>query len=87
MKTLKFIQTHSAAEIAEKMPKDYYGKNKDLYLQALQNSLPMYSPDGRMPKGGPETVLKVLSAFNPNVKGKHIDLSKTYTNAFVDQAK
>ena len=87
VKTLEVIETRSAAEITEKMPKDYYGKNKDLYLQALQNSLPMYSPDGRMPKGGPETVLKVLSAFNPNVKGKHIDLSKTYTNAFVDQAK
>ncbi len=87
VKTLKFINTHSAAEITEKMPKDYYGNNKALYVQALQNSLPMYSPDGRMPKDGPETVLKVLSAFNPNVKGKHIDLSKTYTNEFVDQAK
>lgn len=87
VKTLKYINTHSATEIADKMPKDYYGKNRDLYVQALQNSLPMYSPDGRMPKGGPETVLKVLSAFNPNVKGKHIDLSKTYTNEFVDQVK
>lgn len=87
VKTLKFINTHSAAEIADKMPKDYYGNNKALYVQALQNSLPMYSPDGRMPNGGPETVLKVLAAFNPNVKGKHIDLSKTYTNEFVDQAK
>ncbi|MBN4664780.1 ABC transporter substrate-binding protein [Pandoraea nosoerga] len=87
VKTLKYINTHSATEIADKMPKDYYGKNRDLYVQALQNSLPMFSPDGRMPKGGPETVLKVLAAFNPNVKGKHIDLSKTYTNEFVDQVK
>lgn len=86
VKTLKYINTHTAAEITEKMPKDYYANNKALYLQALQNSLPMYSPDGRMPKDGPETVLKVLAAFNPNVKGKHIDLSKTYTNAFVDAA-
>ncbi|WP_418303976.1 ABC transporter substrate-binding protein [Pandoraea faecigallinarum] len=87
VKTLKYINTHSAAEITEKMPKDYYGSNKALYVQALHNSLPMYSPDGRMPKDGPDTVLKVLAAFNPNVKGKHIDLSKTYTNEFVDQAK
>jgi NitT/TauT family transport system substrate-binding protein len=40
-----------------------------------------------MPPGGPETVLQVLSGFNPNVKGKHIDLAKTYTNEFVSQAK
>lgn len=87
VKTLKFINTHSAAEIADKMPKDYYGNNKPLYVQALQNSLPMFSPDGRMPAGGPETVLQVLSGFNPNVKGKHIDLSKTYTNEFVSATK
>jgi NitT/TauT family transport system substrate-binding protein len=87
VKTMRFIKTHSAAEIAEKMPKDYYGKNKELYVQALQNSLPMYSPDGKMPVGGPETVLSVLAGFNPNVKGKHIDLSRTYTNEFVSQVK
>jgi NitT/TauT family transport system substrate-binding protein len=87
VKTLKFIKTHTAEEIAQKMPKDYYGNNKDLYVQALNNSLPMYSPDGRMPAGGAETVLSVLSAYNPNVKGKKIDLSKTYTNEFVDAAK
>ena len=87
VKTLKFIKTHSAAEIADKMPKDYYGNNKQLYIQALENSLPMYSADGKMPVGGPETVLSVLAGFNPNVKGKHIDLSKTYTNEFVNLVK
>ncbi|MGS0743175.1 ABC transporter substrate-binding protein [Glaciimonas sp. GG7] len=86
-KTLKYIKTHSAAEIASKMPKDYQGKDNALYVQALQNSLPMFSPDGMMPVGGPETVLQVLAGFNPNVKGKHIDLSKTYTNEFIPQDK
>jgi hypothetical protein len=69
------------------MPADYYGGNKTLYVQALKASLPMYSSDGRMPDGGPETVLKVLTSFNPNIEGKHIDLSKTYTNEFVDRVK
>ncbi|AYR25594.1 ABC transporter substrate-binding protein [Herbaspirillum rubrisubalbicans] len=87
VKTLRFIHTHTAEEIADKMPKDYYGNNKPLYIQALHNSLPMYSQDGKMPKGGPETVLAVLSGFNPNVKGKHVDLSKTYTDEFVNAVK
>ncbi|MEX3937015.1 ABC transporter substrate-binding protein [Paraburkholderia phymatum] len=87
VKTLQFIHTHSPEEIAAKMPADYYGGNKALYVQALKASLPMYSADGKMPDGGPETVLKVMSGFNANIKGKHIDLSKTYTNEFVDQAK
>jgi NitT/TauT family transport system substrate-binding protein len=85
VRTLRFIQAHSAEEIAAKMPADYYGGNKTLYVQALKASLPMYSPDGKMPEGGPETVLKVMGGFNANIKGKHIDLSKTYTNEFVDR--
>ncbi|HIE1650189.1 TPA: ABC transporter substrate-binding protein [Burkholderia cenocepacia] len=87
VRTLQFIHTHSADEIAAKMPADYYGGNKVLYVQALKASLPMYSSDGKMPEGGPETVLKVLSDFNPNIKGKHIDLSRTYTNDFVNRVK
>jgi len=85
--TLKYIQTHSAEEIADKMPADYYGGNKKLYVQALKASLPMYSPDGKMPPEGAEVVLKVMAGFNPNIKGKKIDLSKTYTNEFVNQVK
>ena len=82
-RTLNFIATHSADEIAAKMPKDYYGNNKDLYVAALKSSLPMFTKDGRMPADGPDTVLKVLSAFNPSVKGKHIDLAKTYSNDYL----
>jgi NitT/TauT family transport system substrate-binding protein len=87
VRTLKYIQTHSAEEIAAKMPADYYGGNKALYVQALKASLPMYSPDGKMPAEGPEVVLKVMAGFNPNIKGKKIDLSRTYTNEFVNQVK
>jgi NitT/TauT family transport system substrate-binding protein len=87
VKTLHFIHTHSAAQIAAKMPKDYYAGNEQLYIQALQGSIPMFTADGRMPEGGPETVLKVLSTFKPAVKAAHIDLSKTYTTEFVSHAK
>ncbi|MEM5327604.1 ABC transporter substrate-binding protein [Paraburkholderia sp. JHI2823] len=85
-RTLNFIATHSADEIASKMPKDYYGSNKELYVAALKNSLPMFTKDGRMPADGPDTVLKVLAAFNPSVKGKHIDLAKTYSNDYLPAA-
>lgn len=81
VRTMQFINTHSAEEIAAKMPDDYQ-KDKPLYVSALKASLPMFTKDGKMPSDGPETVLKVLSAFNPSVKGKHIELAKTYTNEF-----
>ncbi|TDY20923.1 NitT/TauT family transport system substrate-binding protein [Paraburkholderia sp. BL6665CI2N2] len=82
VRTMQFIHTHSAEEIAAKMPSDYQ-KDKPLYVSALKASLPMYTADGKMPADGPATVLKVLSAFNPSVKGKHVELDKTYTNEFV----
>ena len=47
----------------------------------------MFTPDGMMPEGGPETVLAVLSGFSKSVQGKQIDLSKTYTTEFVKNAK
>jgi NitT/TauT family transport system substrate-binding protein len=87
VKTLKFINTHSAAEIADKMPKDFYAGDKDGYVKALADGKAMFTPDGVMPAGGPETVLAVLSAFSKNVKGKTIDLSKTFTTEFVKNAK
>ena len=87
VKTLKFIATHSAAEIADKMPKDFYAGDKEGYVKALADGKSMFTADGVMPAGGPETVLSVLAAFSKNVKGKTVDLSKTYTTEFVKNAK
>jgi len=83
-RTMQYLHTHKAAEIAEKIPRDYYGSDKALYVQALDSSLAMFTTDGRMPAGGPENVLKVLATYKPLVKSKNIDLSKTYTNAYID---
>lgn len=83
VKTLRFINTHNAAEIAEKMPKDFYVGDKEGYVKALAEGKGMFTADGVMPRGGPETVLSVLAAFSKNVKGKTVDLSKTYTTEFV----
>ena len=87
VKTLKFINSHSAEEIADKMPKDFYVGDKDAYVAALAAGKAMFTPDGVMPEGGPETVLKVLSSFKKELKGTEIDLSKTYTTEFVKNAK
>jgi NitT/TauT family transport system substrate-binding protein len=85
--TLKWIQGHSGMEIADKMPADYYaGVGKAAYAAALDSEKGIFNPTGIMPPDGPKTCLAVLSAFNPNVKGKSIDLSKTFTNRFVSAA-
>lgn len=86
VKTLKWMSTHSSTQIADKMPADYSQGNKILYAAAIESTLPMFTKDGVMPKEGPETVEKVLKAFNPNIKNAKIDLSKTFTTEFVEKA-
>jgi NitT/TauT family transport system substrate-binding protein len=85
--TLGWIHSHTAAEIADRMPADYYSAvGKDAYAKALDSEKGIFNPTGVMPSDGPQTCLAVLSAFNPNVKGKTIDLSKTFTDEFVKAA-
>jgi NitT/TauT family transport system substrate-binding protein len=84
--TLKWIHTHTPEEIMAKMPDNLLGPDKALYLAALKNTIPMYSQTGRMDPKGAQAVLDVFSQSSPAVKNAHIDLSKTYTNAFVDKA-
>jgi len=88
-RTMGWIGSHDAAAIAAKMPKDYDGGDPALYQESIKDSSPMFTADGRMPEGGPETVLDVLGTFSDTVKAKKdsIDLEKTYTTRFVDAAK
>jgi NitT/TauT family transport system substrate-binding protein len=84
--TLKWIHSHTPEEIMAKMPDDLVGPDKALYLAALKNTIPMYSTTGRMDPKGAEAVLSVFSQSSPDVAKAKIDLTKTYTNKFVEQA-
>ncbi len=84
--TLAWIHSHSADEIMAKMPEDLVGADKALYLAALKNTIPMYSTTGRMDPKGAQAVLAVFSQSSPEVAKANIDLTRTYTNKFVDAA-
>jgi NitT/TauT family transport system substrate-binding protein len=84
--TLKWIHSHTPEEIMAKMPPEMVGKDKDLYLAALKNTIPMYSESGLMDPKGAAAVLAVFSQSSPDVAKANIDLSKTYTNTYVDAA-
>ncbi|MEU2871727.1 ABC transporter substrate-binding protein [Streptomyces olivoreticuli] len=86
VKTLAWMAAHSPEEIAAKMPADYAKGGKELYVQAVRNTLPMFTRDGVMPEDGPKTVHDVLKAFNPTIRNADIDLEKTYTTEFVRKA-
>src|SRR6202521_2906932 len=60
--TLGWIHAHSPEEIMAKMPPEMVGKNKELYLAALKNTIPMFSESGRMDPKGADAVLAVVRA-------------------------
>jgi NitT/TauT family transport system substrate-binding protein len=84
--TLKWIHSHTPEEIMAKMPENLVGPDKALYLAALKHTIPMYSTTGLMDPKGAQAVLAVFSQSSPEVKNANVDLSKTFTNKFVEQA-
>jgi NitT/TauT family transport system substrate-binding protein len=83
---LKWMAGRTAEEIAAVMPEDYALGDKALYGQSIKNSLPMYSRDGRFSREGVEVAYKVLKEFDPEVGGARIEVTATYTDAFVAKA-
>ncbi|MBX4863195.1 ABC transporter substrate-binding protein [Rhizobium sophorae] len=85
VKALAWMNTHSAEEIVEKLPKEFISGDRDTYVKAVQNAKPIFSVDGKFSETDAQTPLAVLKSFNEKVAAATIDLSKTYTNAFVDK--
>jgi NitT/TauT family transport system substrate-binding protein len=87
VRTLKWIKSHSAEEITAKLPKDFYGEDKDFFISVLKANLGMLSPDGLMPADGPDNVLKTLKVADTKTDWSSVDLKLTYDNSFVQKAK
>jgi len=84
VRALKWMSEHSAEEIVATLPSEYISGDAETYTQAVQNAMAIFSPDGMFNTTDIETPLKVLQTFNESVARADIDLSKTYTNAFVE---
>ncbi len=82
--TMHWINTHSAADIANAMPASYVSNGlttKADYITALAQDKGQFLPDGMMPASGPATVL-AIDKFVGNVTTP-VNLSSTYTNQYV----
>ncbi len=81
--TMHWINTHSAADIANAMPAAYVSNGittKAAYVAELAQDKGQFLPDGMMPASGPATVL-TIEKFVGNVTGP-INLATTYTNQY-----
>jgi NitT/TauT family transport system substrate-binding protein len=85
--TMHWINTHTPAQIAAKMPPDYVSNDlvsKADYIKALSEDKGQYLPDGLMPPSGPATVAETEKVIGTDVSS--VDPSKTYTNEFAQVA-
>ena len=87
--TLGWMKTHTAADVANVMPKDFVSNqltSKDEYIAALKADWGQFNLDGLgiMPKNGPQTVFDIQKAAG-KVSGT-VDLAKTYTDEYVQAA-
>jgi NitT/TauT family transport system substrate-binding protein len=86
VKALEWMNSHSAEEIVEKLPKEFISGDRETYIRAVENAKAIFSTDGLISEENVKTPLAVLKSFNEKVAAAEIDLSKTYTNDFVGKA-
>ena len=82
--TAHWISTHTAADIANKMPPGFVSNGlttKADYVAALAQDMGQFLPDGMMPASGPATAY-AIDKLAGNVT-RPVNLSSTYTNKYV----
>ncbi|SDP09146.1 NitT/TauT family transport system substrate-binding protein [Arthrobacter sp. ok909] len=81
--TMQWINSHSAAEIADKLPASYVQNNtisKDQYVSALNQDKGQFLPDGIMPAGGPKVIFEMEKTIG--VDTSKVTISNTFTNKY-----
>lgn len=86
VETLDWIGNHSSEEIADAMPAEIVGSDREAYVRALDASRGIFSETGTMDPAGAEAVLTVFSGGSEEVRNADIDLSATYDNGYAEKA-
>jgi NitT/TauT family transport system substrate-binding protein len=85
--TMQWIHTHSAADIANKLPADFVQNatiSKDQYIAGLDADKAQFLPDGIMPAGGPKVIFAMEKANG--VDTSNVKITDTFTNDYAQAA-
>ena len=83
LRSLQWIRAHSAEEILAAVPPEFHVGDPAAELAAIRLAKPMYSIDGRIRPESAKAVEQVLAGSLEQVRRADIDLSRTFTNAFI----
>jgi len=83
-RTLAWIDAHSPAEIADATPPEYQLGGRDVFVQVMEASKPMFPADGHLNPADLVRAQQVIAKHLPQPRGPDFRLESTYTNRFVD---
>jgi NitT/TauT family transport system substrate-binding protein len=86
-RAVDWMRAHSPEEIRARQPARFRTDDVAADIDALRSMQAMLSPDGRMTAESTGMVRKVLDVSLESVRVASIDLTKTYTNEFVEPMK
>jgi sulfonate transport system substrate-binding protein len=86
VRALRWLAKASADQVIAAVPPEYYGDDKETYKAALEKNRAGFSTDGRNSLEAVQHVYRILDAFEPEVKGKKLDLGATFDNRYVEAA-
>jgi NitT/TauT family transport system substrate-binding protein len=81
--TMHWISTHSAAQIADKLPADFVQNatiTKAQYISGLESDKGQFLPDGIMPAGGPKVIFAMEKANG--VDTSKLKFTDTFSNKY-----
>lgn len=85
--TMHWISSHSAQDIADKLPQSYVQNatiSKDQYVAALNQDKAQFLPDGIMPAGGPKTIFDEEKTIG--VDTSKVNIADTFTQKYAQAA-
>ncbi|HKT57643.1 MAG TPA: ABC transporter substrate-binding protein [Microbacterium sp.] len=85
--TMHWIATHSAADIANKLPQQFVQNatiTKAQYIAGLTTDKGQFLPDGIMPAGGPKTIAAMETALGTDIS--NVKISGTFTQSYAEAA-
>ncbi len=84
--SLRWIGSHTASQVIEKLPVDVRQPDDEIYLPALVSMLPTFSPNGSLREDSMETAAQVVAYSIPGLAESTVRAADTFSTVLVDRA-
>ncbi len=87
VRAMQWFDHATPEEIASSVPAEYYHGNKKFYEKVVAANIDGFKWSGILTSEAAKNAYDAIKALQPELENKKIDLSKTYTNKFVIEAR